>query len=71
MEQIDTLNDVENTELMSNKVMFADTDTGLLSNMTETLNKDHNRDLMDTGILMEQSLKINLDPRRSIAERQS
>jgi len=61
---IDTLNDVENSELRSNKIMLMDTKTALLSNLSETI-KEPNKDLMDTGVLMEESLKINMDFRRS------
>jgi hypothetical protein len=48
--------------------MFVETRSGLLSELSDTQDRrDQNRDLMDTGILMEQSLKLNLDPRRSSA----
>ena len=37
----------------------------MLSDMSDTDEKrDQNRDLMDTGVLMEQSLQLNLDPGR-------
>ena len=67
MDRIDTMNDVagENTGQASHQVMFADTRTALLSDLSDTQDRrDQNRDLMDTGVL-EQSLQINLDPRRS------
>ena len=45
--------------------MFAETRSGMLSELSDTDEKrDQNRDLMETGVLMEQSLKLNLDPGR-------
>lgn len=58
------MNDVENADQRSNQVLFADTRTALLSDLSDTHGRrDQNRDLMDTGVLMEQSLRINVDPR--------
>jgi hypothetical protein len=69
MERIDTMNDVaavENPAHAAHRVMFADTRTALLSDLSDTQDRrDQNRDLMDTGVLMEQSLQLNLDPRGS------